>query len=92
MFTLKLAYTSNPDIRGGYWNGKPSCPSVTRVPVESFADASKTLRAWVETWDLGGGNMGRGCGDLLDTATGRKVAHVSFNGRVWNLDGTEASK
>lgn len=87
MMTLTLSHAANPDVRGGYWDGKPDCPKMQKVEVANLSEASMKLRAWVNAWGIGGGNLPKSCGDVRD---GRKlVAHVSFNGRVWAPNGEE---
>jgi len=57
------------------------------IPVEGWADASAVFRAWIEKNGYGASNLARGAGDIVDM--GKKVAHVSYNGRVWALGGKE---
>jgi len=78
--TLRLAHGPNPDIRGGYWDGTPSVPRSQRVSITSFADASETCRKWIDQHGLGGGNWYGG--EIYD-GTGKQIANVSYNGRVW---------
>lgn len=52
-------------------------------PVNDMADASRKLRAYVDHFGLGGGNLKRA--DLVD---GRSVvASISYNGKVWPAGG-----
>jgi len=55
------------------------------VPVLDLADASRVLRHYVTQNGFGGSDMSRGDGTVR--AGKRKVAHVSYNGRVWTADG-----
>lgn len=56
-----------------------------RHTVDSFKDASRAVRHFIETNDLGSGNWtgGRIFND------GRVVGRVSYNGRVWDSVGNE---
>lgn len=81
MMTLTLAHASNPDVAGGYWSGRPTAPKRQTVQVSSLEEASKRLRDWCTENDLGGGNMGRGCGEV--TQGGKLIARISYNGRAW---------
>lgn len=57
-----------------------------RHGVDSFKDASRAVRHFIETNDLGSGNWTGG--RLFDDA-GRLIGHVSYNGRVWDNAGSE---
>lgn len=57
------------------------------VVVKGWADASVTFRNWIEKNGYGASSLVRGAGDLTDM--GKKVAHVSYNGRVWAVNGEE---
>jgi hypothetical protein len=82
---VKLSHRSNPDIDGGYWNEPQESGKTQNVPVSSFAEASKTCSAFIRRNQLGGGNWTGG-----NIYEGRKkVGHVSFNGRVWDIEGNE---
>ncbi len=58
------------------------------LPVASFAAASFACRTFIEAHDLGASRW-RG-GRIIDAATEEVVATVSYNGRVWLADGSEA--
>jgi hypothetical protein len=82
---VALAHGANPDLPGGYHNGRPAVTSRRNVvKCASLAEASRLCRAYIERHDLGSGNW-RG-GDITD-ASGRLVARVSFYGRVWDDNG-----
>ena len=55
-----------------------------RIFVEDFSTASKTFQAIREAGNYGCSDMERGCGDIW--LGNRKVARVSYNGRVWTMD------
>lgn len=80
-----IKHAPNPDIKnGGYWDGKPDINNVA-VMVRSYAEASNVCRAFIEKTGLGGGNW---IGGQIFNG-GKRVARVSFNGRIWNNDGKE---
>lgn len=58
------------------------------LPVATFAAASFACRTFIEAHDLGASRW-RG-GRIVDAATEEVVATVSYNGRVWLPDGSEA--
>ena len=85
MYVVTMKHSSNPDIPGGYWSGKPSeGPAMKRVA--TFQEAAAECRAYIERNNLGGGNW-TGGQVFADKKT--QVARVSFNGRVWAMDGSE---
>lgn len=55
-----------------------------KYPAASFAEASNLMLGYCMDYGLGNSDLRRGDGDLTDGK--RVVAHVSYNGRVW--DGT----
>jgi hypothetical protein len=61
----------------------------TWLPVADFATASRACRGFIEAHDLGASRW-RG-GRVVDASTNKVVATVSYNGRVWRADGTEAA-
>jgi hypothetical protein len=84
MLTVRLSHAFNPDISEGYWSGGTR-PSAKTAPVSSYAEASRLCREYITQHDLGGGNWNGGQ-VFLDR---EQVANVSFNGRVWDMNGTE---
>jgi hypothetical protein len=80
---VKLGHAKNPDIHGGYWvkpkDGKRS------VDVDSFAMASGACLGYIKRNGLGAGNWSGG--QVYDGE--KQVAIVSYNGRVWGMDGKE---
>ena len=70
----------NPD------NGSGCSVRAKRVPVASYTEASRVAREFIEAHDLGGGSW---TGGQVFDATGAQVARVSYNGRVWAMDGSE---
>lgn len=66
-------------------------PKFKHVHVETFAEASKVVSLYITLHDLtagcGSGGNDFTCGKVYDD--GKKVGHVSYNGRVWDNDGKE---
>lgn len=59
--------------------------------VNSFHEASKLVREYIEHYDLGSSCFTGGdilTGSLL-SGKHEKIGRVSYNGRVWDLDGNE---
>ncbi len=48
------------------------------------AEASRSLRAWIEENGYGQSDLGRGCGELWSYGCGELLARVSYNGKVWD--------
>ena len=53
----------------------------TRVEVDTLREASAKCRAWIAANSVGGGNWTGG--EVIDAATDRQVAYISYNGRAW---------
>lgn len=75
---LKIKHAPNPDIRGGYWSAIKR-PNNVVFQVASLEEASEKCREFISAYDIGGGNW---CGGVVrDNA--KKVAVISYNGRIW---------
>jgi hypothetical protein len=92
-YTVTLGHHPNFDISGsnGYWQDPidPALPFAQ--PAGSLADAARICRDFIARNGLGGGNWGAPFGDVYAASgseTGR-VARISYNGRIWDDDGTE---
>jgi len=57
------------------------------VAVKDWSDASSVFRNWIEKNGYGASDLNRGAGDIV--VMGKKVGHVSYNGRVWVVSGGE---
>ena len=57
------------------------------VVVKGWADASAAFRGWIEKNCYGASDLAKGAGDIIDM--GKKVARVSYNGRLWGVNGKE---
>lgn len=77
-----LCAHGNPDH--GQDPDKPVCPPEI-LPVDSFAEASEKCLEFIEKNNLGSGNWVGG----QVYRGGKQVAEVSFNGRVWDVYGSE---
>ena len=62
---------------------RPLAPGAAKV-VTSWAEASRTARAYIEKYNLGAGNWP---GAEIATFGGEPIARISYNGRVWDLQG-----
>lgn len=51
-----------------------------RIPVSGFAKASEVCKNFIEKHGLGSGNW---TGGQIGNIEGEIIAHVSYNGRVW---------
>lgn len=80
-----LRHNTNPDIPGGYWSAPVDDGRPKAVAVASLEEASRACRAYIEANELGGGNWTGG--DVIEGD--KKVASVSYNGRIWLPEGTE---
>ena len=84
-YTVRISHCANRDIDGGYWGQRPTARAKW-VPVNSMSEASALCMAFMEQWELGGGNWS---GGQIRNADGVEIAQVSFNGRVWDRDCNE---
>lgn len=79
-YRVCLRSVGNPDF------GQDPCRPLYGVPsrwqdVDGLEEASRACRAYVEEYGLGGGNWAGG--EVIDHSSGKTVARVSYNGRVW---------
>lgn len=77
---VKLASIGNPDFRQDPNQPLFGSESNKIVPVKSFKEASELCVKFIEDNDLGSGNWYGG--EIYDDK-GKVIAHVSYNGRVW---------
>jgi hypothetical protein len=75
---LHLASVGNPDF-GQAPGPLPGVPNHT-VTVKDYAEASRVSREWIIANELGGGNWN---GGTITDDSGKEIAYVSYNGRVW---------
>ena len=64
--------------------------SLTRkkaIEVESLPAASAAVRQFIELNDFGSSDFAGG--EVYDSSTNTLVAKVSYNGRIWDAQGTE---
>lgn len=83
--SVELKASPNPDYE------KPEYRATVRIKafrhgVDSFKDASRAVRHFVETNDLGSGNF---TGGRIFNDHGEAIGRVSYNGRVWGNDNQE---
>lgn len=81
---VTLSHAPNPDIVGiGYWDFVPTVKK-KKALVTSWKEASQVCRDFISEQCLGGGNW---TGGQITSGKSRTViAHVSYNGRVWEGD------
>lgn len=58
------------------------------IQVRTLREASEAVRAWLHGGNpagefLGVSQTGRNCGRVTESKSGKEVARVSYNGRVW---------
>lgn len=57
-----------------------------RHTVDSYKDASRAVRHFIQTNELGAGNWS---GGRIFDDVGRVIGRVSFNGRIWDTSNNE---
>lgn len=83
---VRLSHVPNPDIReGGYWS-QMCREGETTIRVKSLVEATAVCGRYITKNDLGGGNW---TGGQVFDDTCKQIARVSYNGRVWDNEGTE---
>lgn len=85
-YIVHLQSRGNPDL--GQDPRDPQSPGST-VGVADFVAASQACRDYIGRWAMGGGNWTGGA--VSSTQTGRIVARVSYNGRVWSTTEKDAN-
>ncbi len=55
-----------------------------KIPVHSFAAASKQFTSWIDSNDLGGSDLAALDGGVYLLGASRPAAWVSYNGKVWS--------
>lgn len=81
---IEIKHTKNIDIKGGYWS-KMKRPNNIKFTVKTLKQAVRKCQDFIEKYDLGGGNWDNA--NVIDH--GVLIAHISYNGRVWDLQGNE---
>jgi hypothetical protein len=79
MLNVTLSAAPNLDFPMGSYEREIEVAAY-RVQVATIEDAGKEVRAFIAEFDLGGGNWTGG--DVMD-ASGKVVARIEYNGRVW---------
>ena len=77
---VNLASVGNPDFRQDPNNPLFGCEPNKFVSVKTFKEASEACVKFINENDLGSGNWYGG--EIYDNK-GKIIAHVSYNGRVW---------
>ncbi len=83
MYVVKFKSVGNPD----HGQFAPISDPET-VHVKTLQGAVAAWEKYKDFWNLGGGNMPPDCGVIRHAKTMRIVARVSYNGRLWNPDGS----
>jgi len=61
--------------------------------VTSLEEASRAVREYIEACGIGSTDWyADACAGEVRCFAGKLVARISYNGRMWNLDGTESSR
>lgn len=79
-FRVHLASCGNPDYLQDPDEALPGADAAGWMKVASLREASNACSVFIGANELGGGNWAGG--EVVD-ATGKMVARVSYNGRVW---------
>lgn len=77
---VTLKSVGNPDFGENPNESVWGCEDNKEVTVNSFKEASKVCSKFIEENDLGSGNW---AGGQIKDDSGKVIAFVSYNGRVW---------
>jgi hypothetical protein len=80
---IRLASCGNPDFGQDPSNPLYGCEPNRWQQVKDLKEARDIFCAYVSDNQLGAGNIGFRCGQVVDEK-GREVACISPNARVWN--------
>jgi hypothetical protein len=76
MLRVRLSARQNPDFPR-----RDDLPKPFTINVATLKEASEVCCRFIHEHALGGGNWSGG--QVRDAATGKLVARISYNGRVW---------
>jgi hypothetical protein len=77
---VKLSSVGNPDFGQNPNQPMYGCEKNKTVKITSFKEAKEICMKFIKDNDLGGGNWN---GGQIMNDEGVIIAHVSYNGRVW---------
>lgn len=84
-FTVSLMNRGNPDMGQSPTKPLPSSRCYKKS-VCSVLEARRICLEYIRKYQLGGSHW---CGGQVTNAQGRPVAHISYNGRLWQPQSTE---
>jgi hypothetical protein len=84
-FNVRLTSCGNPDYRQNPNRSLPGVPKM-EAGADSLVECAMLVRAYINHYDLGGGNWS---GGEIVSADGIVLGRVSYNGRLWAPDGSE---
>ena len=67
----------------GQGQSRPLAPGAVKI-VSTWAEASRVARAYIRKYDL---PAARWPDNQIANMAGETIARVSYNGRIWDLDG-----
>jgi hypothetical protein len=83
---LDRRVTVSITVAGYIYLAADGCPTLN-IAIDSADMASAQLRGYIEHNALGCSDLKENCGNVY-SSDGELVAKVSYNGRVWDLEGT----
>ena len=91
-YKVTLKHIPNPDIEyangNGYW-GYPKDKKEITIGANTLRDIQDKFFEWRSRNDLGGGNLPY---TYIRDTENNKIAHISYNCRIWDMDGNEIKK
>ena len=80
-YVMVLSSVGNPDLGQFAPMSEPAA-----VKGKTLAAMVRTAEEYRDFWDLGGGNW---VDPEIRTSHGHRIGRISYNGRVWGMDGSE---
>jgi len=84
-YTVALSSVGNPDH--GQFCGRDNLSPTIILSADTLPEIVQCCRSYIELYDLGGGN----CPNFPVLENGKRFGTVSFNSRIWGLDGREVN-
>jgi hypothetical protein len=91
-YKVNLKHEPNPDINyvngSGYW-GLPIDKNNILITANTLQEIQDKFDDWKNRNELGGGNVPY---IYIRDTENNKIAHISYNCRIWDMDGNEIKR
>ena len=83
-YRVKLSHCKNPDLKTGYWDGKPEGKASRLAIAHSIDHASRIVRHYLDNNGLGGGNWNGGQVQEFINGEWTYIGYIAYNGRFFD--------